>query len=50
MSYVKHTRNVNRFAQIVEMYKDLTNSSKRQMSHQDKGMAKNVLNEIPVDE
>ena len=47
----KVTRNINRFAQVVEIYKDLTNSYKRRMSHQNKGMAKIVfLDEIPVDE
>ena len=47
----KVTRNINRFAQVVELYKDSTNSYKRRMSHQNKGMAKIVfLDEIPVDE
>jgi hypothetical protein len=47
----KVTRNINRFAQVVKLYKDSTSSYKCRMSHQNKGMASIVfLDEIPVDE
>jgi hypothetical protein len=47
----KVTKNINRCAQVVTMYKDSTSSYKRRMSHQNKGMASIVfLDEFPVDE
>ena len=45
------TKNLNKFAQVVEIYKESTNSHKRRVANRNKGVANIVfLDDIPVDE
>jgi hypothetical protein len=47
----KVIKNLNKFAQVVEIYKESTSSAKRRLANQNKGMASIVfLDDIPVDE
>ena len=47
----KVIQNLNKFAQVVEIYKESTSSAKRRLANQNKGMASIVfLDDIPVDE
>jgi hypothetical protein len=46
----KVIQNLNKFAQVVKIYKELTSSAKRRLANQNKGMASIVfLDNIPVD-
>lgn len=47
----KVMRNINKFAQVVEIYRDSENTHKRRLANQNHGMASVVLlDTIPVDE
>ena len=47
----KVVQNLNKFAQVVEICKELNSSTKRRLANQNKGMASIVfLDDIPVDE
>jgi hypothetical protein len=47
----KVVKNLNKFAQVVEIYKESNSSAKRRLANQNKGMASIVfLDDIPVDE
>ena len=49
---LKVTKNLNKFAQVVEIYKDSDNSHKRRLAKQNHGMASSIvfLDDIPVGE
>ena len=47
----KVIKNLNKFAQVVEVYKESNNSHKRRLANRNKGVANLVfLDDIPVDE